>query len=63
MKMTEMIHKIVLAFGPREHPVYALMALAFMLATVVAIVAIIGLGAGETAKTIGSLKALSNLRL
>lgn len=37
MKLTEMIHRTVLAFEPKRHPVYALTALAMMLITLVAL--------------------------
>lgn len=62
VKWSETILKIILSFGPRTQPVYALLALAMILMTIIAIVALAGAGgtglavaAGVTGKKLASM--------
>lgn len=50
MKLTEMIHQTVVAFEPKRHPVYALIALAMFLAALVALAYFGSTGTGALIK-------------
>ncbi len=52
MKITQMIHDTVVAFKPDRHPIYALIALAFLLMAFVALAYFGGAGAANMIKAI-----------